>query len=120
MSDILDRLIQYRDETTRDEQVSFRSGRSTIDHVFIVRSVTAVLEASTVSTFGLRSRFRLSSPRSSSQCASRRWSSRKIDDMNRETTAAVRTLAGCTTPFGGESGATRGRGETLSVQLCGR
>ncbi|KAK6757310.1 hypothetical protein RB195_015250 [Necator americanus] len=34
---ILDRLIKYREETTRDEQAGFPPGRSTIDKVFIVR-----------------------------------------------------------------------------------
>ncbi|KAK6747612.1 hypothetical protein RB195_000668 [Necator americanus] len=36
---ILDRLIRHREEITRDEQAAFRSGRSTIDQVFIVRRV---------------------------------------------------------------------------------
>ncbi|KAK6750336.1 hypothetical protein RB195_002358 [Necator americanus] len=41
---ILDRLIKHREETTRDEQADFRSGRSTIDQVFIVRRVIGILQ----------------------------------------------------------------------------
>ncbi|KAK6763067.1 hypothetical protein RB195_023681 [Necator americanus] len=39
---LLDRLIKHREETTRDEQAGFRSLRSTIDQVLIVRRVVEV------------------------------------------------------------------------------
>ncbi|KAK6736932.1 hypothetical protein RB195_019556 [Necator americanus] len=39
---IIDRLTKHREEITRDEQASFRPGRSTIDQVFIVRRVVEI------------------------------------------------------------------------------
>ncbi|KAK6765156.1 hypothetical protein RB195_025192 [Necator americanus] len=39
---ILDRLINHREETMRDEHAGFRPGRSTIDQVFIVRRVIEI------------------------------------------------------------------------------
>ncbi|KAK6736729.1 hypothetical protein RB195_019434 [Necator americanus] len=57
VTDPRDRLIKHREETTRDEQAGFRSGRSTIDQAFIVRRVievmAAVLEATAISVSGL-------------------------------------------------------------------
>ncbi|KAK6764872.1 hypothetical protein RB195_024987 [Necator americanus] len=41
---ILGRLIKHREETTRDEEASFRPGRSTTDQVFIVRRVIEILQ----------------------------------------------------------------------------
>ncbi|KAK6734272.1 hypothetical protein RB195_017822 [Necator americanus] len=83
---ILDRLNKHREETTRDEQAGSRPGRSTIDQVFIVRRVNRV---------------RLSSPGTSSQRADGVPGKfvRLLDGMNQRTAAAVRTPAGCTTPF---------------------
>ncbi|KAK6757252.1 hypothetical protein RB195_015212 [Necator americanus] len=80
---ILDRLIKHREETTRDEQAGFRPGRSTIDQVFIVRRVIEIRQRlNALRADGVPGKF-----------------VRMLDDMNQRTTAAVRTPAGCTTPF---------------------
>ncbi|KAK6728225.1 hypothetical protein RB195_005708 [Necator americanus] len=84
---ILDRLIKHREETTRDEQVGFPPGRSTIDQMFIISKAAfdsphrgRLLKA--LRADGVPGKF-----------------VRLLDDMNQRTTAAVRTPAGCTIPF---------------------
>ncbi|KAK6748901.1 hypothetical protein RB195_001493 [Necator americanus] len=123
---ILDRLIKHREETTRDEQAGFRPGRSTIDQVFIVRRVIEIwrryskpmqlafldFEAAFDSPRRglLLNVFRADGVPGKFACL--------LDDMNQRTTAAVRTPAGCTTPFEVVNWSkTRGGGRTLLVQF---
>ncbi|KAK6757362.1 hypothetical protein RB195_015280 [Necator americanus] len=99
---ILDRLIKHREETTRDEQTGFRPGRSTIDQVFIVRRVIEIWQRCSKpmqlafldfeAAFDSPHRGRLLNGVPGKFV-------RLLDDMNQRTTAAVRTPAGCTTPF---------------------
>ncbi|KAK6734569.1 hypothetical protein RB195_018015 [Necator americanus] len=99
---ILDRLIKHREETTRDEQAGFRPGRSTIDQVFIVRRAIEIWQRYSKpmqlafldfeAAFDSPHRGRLLNALSESTV-------RLLDDLNQRTTAAVRTPAGCTTPF---------------------
>ncbi|KAK6764396.1 hypothetical protein RB195_024645 [Necator americanus] len=101
---ILNRLIRHREETTRDEQVGIGPSRSTIDRVFIVRRVfevwqryskplqLAFLDFEAASDYPHRGRLpnRLRADGIPGKFV------RLINDMNRRTTAAVRTPAGCT------------------------
>ncbi|KAK6742954.1 hypothetical protein RB195_010307 [Necator americanus] len=75
---ILDRLIKHRGETTHDEQAGFRPGRSTIDQ-------------SKCGSGRLLNAFRAGGVPGKFV--------RLLDDINQRPTAAVRTPAGCTTPF---------------------
>ncbi|KAK6741647.1 hypothetical protein RB195_009489 [Necator americanus] len=102
---ILDRLIKHREETTRDEQAGFRPGRSAIDQVFIVRRVIEIWQryskpmqlAFLDSEADSPHRGRLLNALSADGVPGKFV--RLLDDMNQRTTAAVRTPAGCTTPF---------------------
>ncbi|KAK6758849.1 hypothetical protein RB195_016214 [Necator americanus] len=102
---ILDRLIKHREETTRDEQSGFRPGRSTIDQVFI-----AVIEiwqwySKPMQLAFLDFEAAFDSPHLGHLLNALSADGvpgkfvRLFDDMNQRTTAAVRTSAGCTTPF---------------------
>ncbi|KAK6749134.1 hypothetical protein RB195_001625 [Necator americanus] len=103
---ILDRLIKHREETTRDEQAGFPPGRS-IDQVFIVRRVIEIWQwyskpmqlafLDFEAAFDSPHRGRLLNALSADGVP--RKFVRLLDDMNHRTTAAVRTPAGCTTPF---------------------
>ncbi|KAK6749175.1 hypothetical protein RB195_001651 [Necator americanus] len=104
---ILDRLIKHREETIRDEQAGFRSGRSTIDQVFIVRRLIEIWQRysapmqSAFLDFGAA----FDSPHRGRLLNALRADGipgkfvRLLDDMNQRTTAAIRTPPGCTTPF---------------------
>ncbi|KAK6750880.1 hypothetical protein RB195_002694 [Necator americanus] len=104
---IVDRLIKHREETTRNEQAGFRPGRSTIDQVFIIRRVveirqryskkmqSAFLDFEAAFDFAHRDRL-LNTLRADGVPGK---FVRLVDDMNQRTTAAVRTPAGCATPF---------------------
>ncbi|KAK6740649.1 hypothetical protein RB195_008858 [Necator americanus] len=104
---ILDRLIKHREETTRDEQVGFRPGRSTIDQVFIFRRVIEIWQRylKPVQLAFLDFEAAFDSPHRGRLLNAFRADGvpgkfvRLLDDMNQRTTAAVRTPAGCTTPF---------------------
>ncbi|KAK6728136.1 hypothetical protein RB195_005657 [Necator americanus] len=105
---ILDRLIKRREETTRDEQAGFRPGRSTIDQVFIVRRVIEIWQrySKPMQLAFLNFEAAFDSPHRGRLLNALRANGvpgkflRLLDDMNqRTTTAAVRTPAGCTTPF---------------------
>ncbi|KAK6747858.1 hypothetical protein RB195_000822 [Necator americanus] len=103
----MDRLIKHRKETTRDEQAGFRPGRSTIDQVFIVRRVTEIWQRYSKpmqlafldfeAAFDSPHRGRLLNALFADGVPGKFV--RLLDDMNQRTTAAVRTPAGCTTPF---------------------
>ncbi|KAK6743866.1 hypothetical protein RB195_010892 [Necator americanus] len=128
---ILDRLIKHREEKTRDEQAGFRPGWSTIDQVFIVRRVIEIwvryskpmqlafldFEAA----FDSPHRDRLLNALSADGVPGKFV--RLLDDMNQRTTAAVRTPAGCTTPFEVVTGVRQGAvaGPFLfnfAIELC--
>ncbi|KAK6736856.1 hypothetical protein RB195_019509 [Necator americanus] len=104
---ILDRLIKHREETTRDEQAGFRPGRSTIDQMFIVRRVIEIWQRYSKpmqlafldyeAAFDSPHRGRLLNALSADGVPGKFV--RLLNDMNQGTTAAVRTPAGCTTPF---------------------
>ncbi|KAK6737021.1 hypothetical protein RB195_019611 [Necator americanus] len=104
---ILDRLIKHREETTRDEQAGFRPGRSTIDQVFIVRRVIEIWlrYSKTMQLAFLDFEAAFDSPHRGRLLNALRADGvpgkfvRLLDDMNQRTIAAVRTPAGCTTPF---------------------
>ncbi|KAK6762481.1 hypothetical protein RB195_023270 [Necator americanus] len=104
---ILDRLIKHREETMRDEQAGFRSGRSTIDQVFIVRRVIEIWQrySKPIQLAFLDFEAAFDSPHRGRLLNALRADGvprkfvRLLDDMNQRTTAAVRTPAGCTTPF---------------------
>ena len=104
---ILDRLIKHREETTRDEQAGFRPGRSTIDQVFIVRRVIEIWQrySKPMQLAFLDFEAAFDSPHRGRLLNALRADGvpgkfvRLLDDMNQRTTAAVRTPAGCTTPF---------------------
>ncbi|KAK6763797.1 hypothetical protein RB195_024212 [Necator americanus] len=103
---ILYRLIKHREETTRDEQ-GFRPVRSTIDQVFIVRRVIEIWQRYSKpmqlafldfeAAFDSPHRGHLLKALSADGVPGK--FARLLDDMNQRTTAAVRTPAGCTTPF---------------------
>ncbi|KAK6728277.1 hypothetical protein RB195_005738 [Necator americanus] len=103
---ILDRLIKHREERTCDEQAGFRPGRSTIDQVLIVRRVIEIWQRYSkpmqLAFWTLKPR---STPHRGRLLNAIRADGipgkfvRLLDDMNQRTTAAVRTPAGCTTPF---------------------
>ncbi|KAK6765420.1 hypothetical protein RB195_025369 [Necator americanus] len=82
---ILDRLIRQRKEAIRDEQGGFRLGPWTPGQMFIVRRLIEAVFKDTTGKFV-----------------------RLMNDMNRRTIAAVRTPAGCTTPFEVETGVRQG------------
>ncbi|KAK6740914.1 hypothetical protein RB195_009018 [Necator americanus] len=113
---ILDRLIKHREETTRDEQVGFLPGRSTIDQVFIVRRAIEIWQRYSKpmqlafvdfeAAFDSPHRGRLLNALSVDGVPGKFV--RLLDDMNQRTTAAVRTPAGCTTPFEVVTGARQG------------
>ncbi|KAK6755937.1 hypothetical protein RB195_014369 [Necator americanus] len=98
---ILDRLV------TRDEQAGFRRGRYTIDQVFIVRRVIEIWQrySKPMQLAFLDFEATFDSPRRGRLLNALRADGvqgkfvRLLDDMNQRTTAAVRTPAGCTTPF---------------------
>ncbi|KAK6763392.1 hypothetical protein RB195_023915 [Necator americanus] len=104
---ILDRLIKHREETTRDEQAGFRPGRSTIDRVFIARRVIEIWQWYSMPTqlgfldfeaaFDSPHRGRLLNALRADGVPGKFV--HLLDDMNQRITAAVRTPAGCTTPF---------------------
>ncbi|KAK6765531.1 hypothetical protein RB195_025439 [Necator americanus] len=104
---ILDRLIKHREETTRNEQTGFRPGRSTIDQVFIVRRVIEIWQrySKPVQLAFLDFEAAFDSPHRGRLLNALRADGvsgkfvRLLDDMNQRKTAAVRTPAGCTTPF---------------------
>ncbi|KAK6726307.1 hypothetical protein RB195_004553 [Necator americanus] len=104
---ILDRLIKHREETTRDEQAGFRPGRSTIDQVFIARRVIEIWQRywKQMQLAFLDFEAAFDSPHRGRLLNALRADGvpgkfvRLLDDMNQRTTAAVRTPAGCTTPF---------------------
>ncbi|KAK6729458.1 hypothetical protein RB195_006481 [Necator americanus] len=104
---ILDRLIKHREETTRDEQAGFRPGRSTIDQVFIVRRVIEIWQrySKPMQLPFLDFEAAFDSPHRGRLLNALRADGVPgkfvclLDDMNQRTTAAVRTPAGCTTPF---------------------
>ncbi|KAK6763707.1 hypothetical protein RB195_024147 [Necator americanus] len=122
---IPDRPIKHREETTRNEQAGFRPGRSAIDQVFIVRRMIEIwqryskpkqlaflnLEAASESPHRGRFLHALRADGVPGKLV------RLFDDMNQRTTAAVRTLAGCTTPFVVVTGVRRGSGRTFPVQF---
>ncbi|KAK6762061.1 hypothetical protein RB195_022962 [Necator americanus] len=113
---ILDRLIKHREETTRDEQGGFHRGRSTIDQVFIVRRVIEIWQrySKPMQLAFLDFEAAFDSPQRSRLLNALRADGvprkfvRLLDDMNQRTTAAVRTPAGCTTPFEVVSGVRQG------------
>ncbi|KAK6759226.1 hypothetical protein RB195_021071 [Necator americanus] len=104
---ILDRLIKHREETTRDEQAGFRPSLSTIHQVFIVRIVIEIWQRYSKpmqltfldfeAAFDSPHRHRLLNALRADGVPGKLV--RLLDDMNQRTTAAVRTPAGCTTPF---------------------
>ncbi|KAK6762130.1 hypothetical protein RB195_023011 [Necator americanus] len=104
---ILDRLIKHCEKTTRDEQAGFRPGRSTIDQVFIVRRVIEIwqhysklIQLSLLdfeAAFDSSHRGRLLNAIRADRVPGKFV--RLLDDMDKRTTAVVRTPAGCTTPF---------------------
>ncbi|KAK6752126.1 hypothetical protein RB195_003505 [Necator americanus] len=104
---ILDRLIKHREETTSDKQAGFRPGRSTIDQVFIVKRVIEIWQRYSKpmqlpflyfeAAFDSLHRGRLLNALPADGVPGKFV--RLLDDMNQRTTAAVRTRAGCTTPF---------------------
>ncbi|KAK6748843.1 hypothetical protein RB195_001457 [Necator americanus] len=104
---ILDRLTKHREETTRDEQAGFRPCRSTIDQVLIVRRVIEIWQrySKPVQLAFLDFEADFDSPYRGGLLNAIRADRvpgkfvRLLDDMNQRTTAAVRTPAGCTTPF---------------------
>ncbi|KAK6748125.1 hypothetical protein RB195_001008 [Necator americanus] len=104
---ILDRLIKHREETMRDEQAGFRPGRSTIDQVFIVMRVIEIWQrySKPMQLAFLDFEAAFDSPHRGRLLNALRADGvpgkfvRLLDDMNQRTTAAVRTPAGCTTPF---------------------
>ncbi|KAK6742759.1 hypothetical protein RB195_010182 [Necator americanus] len=104
---ILDRLIKHREETTRYEQAGFRSGRSTMDQVFIVRRVIEISQqySKSMQLAFLDFEAAFDSPHQGHLLNALRADGvpgnfvRLLDDMNQRTTAAVPTPAGCTTPF---------------------
>ncbi|KAK6754740.1 hypothetical protein RB195_013618 [Necator americanus] len=104
---ILDPLIKHREETTRDEQAGFRPGRYTIDQVFIVRRVIEIWQrySKPMQVAFLDFEAAFDSPHRGRLLNALRADGvpgkfvRLLDDMNQRTTAAVRTPAGCTTPF---------------------
>ncbi|KAK6745805.1 hypothetical protein RB195_012118 [Necator americanus] len=105
---ILDRLIKRREETTRDEQAGFRPSRSTTDQVFIVRRVIEIWQRYSkpmqLAFLDFEAAFDSPPHRGRLLNALRADGEpgkfvRLLDDMNQRTTAAVRTPAGCTTPF---------------------
>ncbi|KAK6760338.1 hypothetical protein RB195_021711 [Necator americanus] len=104
---ILDRLIKHREDTTRDEQAGFRPGRSTIDQVFIVRRVVEIWQrySKPMQLAFLDFEAVFDSPHRGRLINALRADGvpgkfvRLLDDMNQRTTVAVRTPAGCTTPF---------------------
>ncbi|KAK6734650.1 hypothetical protein RB195_018065 [Necator americanus] len=104
---ILDRLIKHREETTRDEQAGFRPGRSTIDQMLIVRRVIEIWRrySKPMQLAFLDFEAAFDSPHRSRLLNALRADGvpgkfvRLLDDMNQRTIAAVRTPAGCTTPF---------------------
>ncbi|KAK6755796.1 hypothetical protein RB195_014283 [Necator americanus] len=99
---ILGRLIRHREETTRDEQAGFCSGRSTIDQPLQI----AFLDFK--AAFDSPQRGRLLNALLANGVPEKYV--RLINDMNRRT-AAVRTPAGCTTPFEVET-------EVLQLTKC--
>ncbi|KAK6737703.1 hypothetical protein RB195_020046 [Necator americanus] len=113
---ILDRLIKHREETTRDEQAGFRLGRSTIDQVFIVRRVIEIWQrySKPMQLGFLNFEAAFDSPRRSCFLNAFRADGvpgkfvRLLHDMNQRTSAAVRTPAGCTTPFEEVTGVRQG------------
>ncbi|KAK6762681.1 hypothetical protein RB195_023408 [Necator americanus] len=104
---ILYRLIKHREETTRDEQAGFRPGRSTIDQVFIVRRVIEIWQrySKPMQLAFLDFEAAFDSPHRGRLLNALRADGvpgkfvHLLYDMNQRTTAAVRTPAGCTTPF---------------------
>ncbi|KAK6755704.1 hypothetical protein RB195_014223 [Necator americanus] len=103
---ILDRLIERCEEITCDEQADFGPGQSTIGQVFIVKRVIEIWQryskpmqlafldfgAAFVSPYQGRLLNALGA-----DGVPRKFV--RLLDMNQRTTAAVRTPAGCTTPF---------------------
>ncbi|KAK6762451.1 hypothetical protein RB195_023247 [Necator americanus] len=100
----------------RDEQAGFRSGRSTIDQVFIVRRVIEIWQRYSKpiqlafldfeAAFDFPHRGRLLNALRADGVPGKFV--RLLDDMNQRTTAAVRTPAGYTTPFEVVSGVRQG------------
>ncbi|KAK6761244.1 hypothetical protein RB195_022352 [Necator americanus] len=113
---ILDRLIKHREETTRDEQAGFRPGRSTIDQVFIVWRVIEIWQrySKPMQLAFLDFEAAFDSPHRGGLLNALRADGepgkfvRSLDDMNQRKAAAVRTPAGCTTPFEVVSGVRQG------------
>ncbi|KAK6765805.1 hypothetical protein RB195_025616 [Necator americanus] len=104
---ILDRLIKHREETTRDERAGFRPGRSTIDQVFIIMRVIEIWQrySKPMQLAFLDFEAALDPPYRGRLLNALRADGvpgkfvHLLYDMNQRTTAAVRTPAGCTTPF---------------------
>ncbi|KAK6762630.1 hypothetical protein RB195_023377 [Necator americanus] len=104
---ILDRPIEHRKEITRDEQAGFRPSRSTIDQVFIVKRVIEIRQRYSKpmqlafldfeAAFDSSHRGRLLNALCADGVPGKFV--HLLYDMNQRTTAAVRTPAGCTTPF---------------------
>ncbi|KAK6757720.1 hypothetical protein RB195_015498 [Necator americanus] len=104
---ILGRLIKHPKETTRNEQAGFRSGRSTIDQVFLVRRVIEIRQrySKLMQLAFLDFEDAFDSPHRGRLLNALRADGVPgkfvllLDDMNQRTTAAVRTPAGYTAPF---------------------
>ncbi|KAK6734686.1 hypothetical protein RB195_018087 [Necator americanus] len=108
--------IKDREETTRDEQADFRLGRSTTDQMLIVRRVIEIWQRYSKAmqlvfldfeaAFDSAHRGRLLNALRADEVPGKFV--RLLDDMNQRTTAAIRTPAGCTTPFEVVTGARQG------------
>ncbi|KAK6727558.1 hypothetical protein RB195_005319 [Necator americanus] len=122
---IVDRLIKHREETTHNEQVGFRPGRSTIVQVFIVRRVIEIWQRCSEPmrlafldfevAFDCPHRGRLLNALSADGVPGKFV--RLLDDMNQRTTAAVRTPAGCITPFEVVTGVRQVQWQDLSCSI---
>ncbi|KAK6762583.1 hypothetical protein RB195_023345 [Necator americanus] len=106
-------------------QAGFGPGRSTIDLVFIVRRVIEIWQrySKPMQLAFLDFEAAFDSSHLGHLLNALRADGvpgkfvRLLDDMNQRTTAAVRTPAGCTTPFEVVTGVGKGGARTLSVQF---
>lgn len=113
---ILARLIKFRENTTRDEQAGFRGGRSTVDQIFILRRLletryshgqeTHIAFLDFASAFDSPDRKRLFDLLRADGVPEEVTA--LLEDMNKESTATVRTAFGTTKPFSVKTGVRQG------------